>query len=486
MGQLIFLIGILVISSCIEGATITISNTIINITDERFVSFTIDTSQLFHSNFNLSSDEFIYLAKELGPSYLRVGGTQSDYTYYQVGDEDPCHLPSDNYHCLSMDIFENLIDFAGKIDAKLVFGLSFGYPTYPTPNTTNWNSSNTEQFLQYLKDKGYNNSNIYGFELGNELNQGEPYKVPTVQANGLRKLRGIIDDIFGQNNGIKLFGPDPHSYTLRENQADFDYIVNYIIDVCDILDGMTYHCYINQNQTQILTSNGLNEQFRESSRISNIWNYPNINNQSKHCQELANNIWAGEIAEHNNGGIINLTNTFYDGFWYLDALGTISNINQKVFARQTFADSNYGLLNHQFLPNCDYYTAYLFNQLMSTNIIKINSDDENFRVYAHCAKNGTNNALTIAFINIKKKETKIDYDSSLLSDPYIWSLTPGDSTQGLSSETMSLNGNLLTLSNDGKLPNLNGKKIDQTTSIKVPGYSYGFLKFDTTQLSVCQ
>ena len=57
------------------------------------------------------------------------------------------------------------------------------------------------------------------------------------------------------SNNFQLFGPDCHSPTLRENQQDFDYYPNYILETCpeSVLDGVTYHCYINQsNQLKLL------------------------------------------------------------------------------------------------------------------------------------------------------------------------------------------------------------------------------------------
>ena len=489
MGWLIFLYSVICIYG-IEAATITVSDKIINMTDDRFVSWTIDTSEIAsgsHPRFNVSNPQVIYLAQQLAPSYLRMGGTQSDYTYYQVGDENPCQLPSSSYHCLKPEIFEQIIKFAEQVDAKFVFGLSIGYPTYPSANTLTWNSSNTQQFLQYLKNKGYDSSNLYGFELGNELNK-DPYTTPDVQSKAFKQLRSIIDTIWGENNGIKLFGPDPHSYTLRENQADFNYITDFVEETCTILDGVTYHSYVDMNKTQLLTPYGLDEQYRESVRMSDIWNEKGMKNKSQHCQGLLNNIWAGEIAEHNNGGITNVTNTYYDGFWYLDALGTISNLGHAVFARQSFAAvGTYSLLSSDYVPNCDYYTAFLFNKLMSNKVIEVESDDENLRIYAHCKNNATNNGVSMSYININKDDAQIKYDGSILNDEnvYLYSLTPSDKDQGLESKSMLLNGKLLSLDENGKLPSLDGKKIEPGTDITVPGYSYGFLTFDSSKISVC-
>mmetsp|Transcript_67853 Transcript_67853/g.107674 ORF Transcript_67853/g.107674 Transcript_67853/m.107674 type:complete len:496 (+) Transcript_67853:33-1520(+) len=484
----VLLLSTAIACHAVRASSITVANQIINTTDERFVSFTIDSSKFVdgsNPSVNLSDPQLLYLAQQLAPSYLRVGGTASDYTYYQVGDEDPCHLPSSSYHCLPMPVMQQIIDFAVNVGAKLIFGLSMGYPTYPDDNTTVWNSSNTRQFLQYLKGKGYDNSKLYGFELGNEMNN-DPFPTPTVQSNAFKSLKQIVDDIWGNSNNIQLLGPDPHSYILRESDAKFDYIPEFVEETCSVLDGVTYHSYVNVNQSALLTPNGLNEQYRESVRVSDIWNDAYFKNASAHCRDLVHRIFAGEIAEHNTGGVPNVTNTFYDGFWYLDALGTISDLGHAGFFRQQLAKSEYGLLDYNYNPNCDYFTAYLFNQLMSNKVVRVKSDDENLRVYAHCSRNSTTNGVSLAYINLNEKETEIQYDATVVgkANVFLYALTPGDNSQGLQSDTMALNGKVLKLEN-GKLPSMNGEQISNGVAIKVQGYSYGFVSFESTTLSVC-
>ena len=163
-------------SSDSNSVSISVSNVVINTTDETsFVSVTIDAGQLIGS-FDFSNEELIYFAQQFAPFVLRVGGTYADYTYYEVGNEDPCNnLPPANtshwsYHCLSMNRMNELIEFSNKFEGtKLIFGLSAGYPTVPQDMSIPWNYTNTQQLLQYLHSKGYTSSDIYGFELGNEL-----------------------------------------------------------------------------------------------------------------------------------------------------------------------------------------------------------------------------------------------------------------------------------------------------------------------------
>ena len=45
-------------------------------------------------------------------------------------------------------------------------------------------------------------------------------------------------------------------------------------------------------------------------------------------------LWAGETAAANDGGQSGVTDTFIDGFWYMDQLGTLAALNVSVFQRQ--------------------------------------------------------------------------------------------------------------------------------------------------------
>jgi len=291
------------------------------------------------------------------------------------------------------------------------------------------------------------------------------------------KLKSILSEM-GRTDEFTLFGPDIHSYTLREDESEFDYLPDFANEACDAIDGLTYHCYVNQNGTQLLAPQGLNEQYRESVRVSNIF----ANNASE-CPKLSRNIIAGEIAEHNQGGG-GLTNTFYDGIWYLDALGTLSRLGHSIFARQTLAMSSYGLLDDAYNPNPDYFTALLFKNLMSNSVLDVHSNDEYFRIYAHCSV-GQRNGVSMAYVNINDVPVNVTFDEGLIGmgKVEVYKLTPFDASNGLLSATMALNGMKLKLKN-GILPNMSGQKMD-SSMVTVPAQSYGFFVFANTTITVC-
>lgn len=50
---------------------------------------------------------------------------------------------------------------------------------------------------------------------------------------------------------------------------------------------------------------------------------------------------------------------------------------------------------------------------------------------------------------------------------------------------VKLNGDVLTVSSDGELPDLKAKTIENTGSFTLPGYAIEFWVFDDTNVEVC-
>ena len=70
-------------------------------------------------------------------------------------------------------------------------------------------------------------------------------------------------------------------------------------------------------------------------------------------------LWAGETAAANSGGQTGVTDTYIDGFWYMDQLGTLAALNVTVFQRQVFVSTHgypmvlqQGGNNYLPLPDC--------------------------------------------------------------------------------------------------------------------------------------
>eukprot|EP01084_Bolivina_argentea_P275256 469372_1 len=358
-------------------ANVSISNIIINTTDVRLVSFNLNYGSVYSiDGLNYSDDNFNYIVSQLSPSLARIGGTSADFSVYEVGRQNPCKLPpisasgpyNRSYTCLNMSQLNKLIKWCKTVDTHLIWSLAAYYPNFPNssmPNWMQWNSSNTYDLLTYLHNTmHYDWNDIFGFEIGNEINYGDPFWNAQWQSNAYHQLNNILVEIWGNNHQFKLFGPAPHSGTVRNyaNESVFEYIPNFYNATCDILYGGDYHSYLNENKTFMITPKGLDLQYHESIRVSNIWSDPNSTFNTNPClKKLKNNIFAGELGPENSASnFTNITNGYYNGFWYLDALSTISSLGQNGAWRWVLYNNlknelsaNDNLLGYEYEPNPD-------------------------------------------------------------------------------------------------------------------------------------
>lgn len=236
-------------------------------TKEQYVGFNLDTEWL-HNMDELLTNEMHTLISGIGSTYLRVGGTTEDYLVYNVRSHavncsHPPH-PMTSYRCklVGMDQFENLFKFVTSNNLKLILGLNdmFGRPTKQKQEKNicsetscpAWDSSNAADLLQWIKKQGYS---VYAFELGNELNKVLVGKVGAqAQAKDMLTLKNLIHRIWGDVvDRPKVFGPDTHSWIMfndKDKSSESSkwmsmlWFQEFVRNVCDVVDGITYHMYI--------------------------------------------------------------------------------------------------------------------------------------------------------------------------------------------------------------------------------------------------
>lgn len=146
------------------------------IVEPHFVSYTIDTSDergFFQRD--LTNPRLRWLAQQLSPAVLRVGGSGGDELYYDVPHMSSNTCPGQPFpkckaskppasggligragvaYCLNTTMWDALNQFAAAADAKLVFGLNF---------FLNTSSHTVTSLLQYTAQRKYS---IYGYEYG--------------------------------------------------------------------------------------------------------------------------------------------------------------------------------------------------------------------------------------------------------------------------------------------------------------------------------
>ncbi|KAJ6732295.1 HEPARANASE-LIKE PROTEIN 3 [Salix purpurea] len=220
--------------------------------------------------------------------------------------------------------------------------------------------------------------------------------------------------------------------------------------------------------------------------------------------------WVGEAGGAYNSGRNLVTNAFVFSFWYLDQLGMASSYDTKTYCRQTLIGGNYGLLNTvTFVPNPDYYSALLWHRLMGRNVLSATFfGTNNIRAYAHCAK--ASKGITLLLINLdgntaasvhvstenvtrngtlamhqQNQRTKFSRGSKLddnTREEYHLTALNGD----LHSQTVLLNGNILSVNSSGSIPPLEPIQTSQSDPIIVAPFSIVFAHIANSTVPACE
>lgn len=444
-------------------------------------------------NLDLTNPILLNAIKAFSPLKIRMGGTLQDKVRYErLGEPCPTFVKSTEIFgfsqgCLPMSRWDELNNFFKQAGAVVLFGLNAlsGRTTAADGSAVGaWNSSDAEFLMRYSVNKGYT---IHGWELGNEVSgSGVGTKVAADQyASDINNLQMIVQTIYAGFE-VKPLVLAPGGF------FDANWFTQFINKTPRSLQVVTHHIYnLGPGDDDHLIDKILNPSyldggsrpFRSLQGILKTSGTPAV-------------AWVGEAGGAYNSGHNLVTNAFVFSFWYLDQLGMASSYDTKTYCRQTLIGGNYGLLNTgTFVPNPDYYSALLWHRLMGRNVLSTTfSGTNNIRAYAHCAK--ASKGITLLLINLdgnttvevhvstenvtgngtlvtqQQNQTKFsgmskgsNIDVSTREEYHLTALN-GD----LHSQTVLLNGNILSVNSSGSVPPL----TSQSDPITVAPFSIVF------------
>ncbi|KAK4775742.1 hypothetical protein SAY87_023703 [Trapa incisa] len=461
-------------------------------------------------NLNLSHPFLVNAIQAFKSLRIRIGGSLQDQVEYDIGKlRYPCHpfwkdksgLFGFSRACLRMSRWDQLNNLFRNTGAHVTFGLNALYGRRQTKQGVwegAWDSTNAYELIKYTITKGYT---VDSWEFGNELSgSGVGARVRADQyAKDLIALKGIINELY------KNHDPKP-SLAAPGGFFDQDWYTKLLqLSGSGMIDLVTHHIYnLGPGSDPNLVSKILDPNYlsrildtfakvKETIQKNGPWASP----------------WVGESGGAYNSGGLGISNTFVNSFWYLDQLGMSAKYSTKVYCRQSLIGGNYGLLNTTtFVPNPDYYSALLWDQLMGKGVLSADIDSPSpLRSYAHCTKG--REGVTLLLINfsnettymisvrnsinlrmtiresIDSKESAIlrglkkavsfigvrEWEASLKREEY--HLTPKDGF--LESQVMLLNGTPLELTEDGKIPTLKPLLVDVYSTISIAPLSISFI-----------
>ncbi|CAK9302844.1 unnamed protein product [Gordionus sp. m RMFG-2023] len=407
------------------------------ITDNKFLGITLDAEliPLKDQFYIFQSEKFINMAKNLGPSYLRMGGTAADMIEFildkfnntfdqksldyekQIQIEyiknnditcnsinfDECNdKQTTNFNNLSTsiplhqklwDMINNFIIALGP-QWEFIFGLN---AMIRKENGKLWDPTNALKLLKYSQSQNYH----FHLELGNEPgeypNVFKTWITPEDLANDFKTLRTLImqnDNLTNSSSNsnnqtykpVMIIGPDldrinntrdSQSYLIRflDRLAQIEPIKNK----SSILDRVSWHHYY------ISGPKAKAEQFIDPDILDTLKpKIVSVNQVVKDGPLPDLQVWLGEGSSAWSSGAPNITDRYIAGFMFLDKIGLCALNNVKVFIRQDLYYGHYSLIGLDLKPNPDYWIAVLFNQLVGAKVIPLQFLD----IYRHNFESG--------------------------------------------------------------------------------------------------
>ena len=480
------------------SAAIDFSNPVAQTTD-KFLSFSIDMSQVVGGKWwnpnaekiesgsgtlpatpvDFENPNLIKMTRELSPAYLRVGGSESDKTFYDLASDNyfEGEAPGGYKSVLTKKRWSELVEFADSNGLDLIFTLNAGPGSRDEEN--NWLPDNSEELIKYSSE---NNYKISGWELGNEVNlywyiHGIKHQVYPDQ---------ILNDLITAKKIIKKYYPD--SMFLGQGSAFWPVIgeplslffgitKEYINKSGMLLDIFTWHYYPQQSRRGPVASRRANP-----SRLLNPENLDEVTYWGNKIISWKNEInpdlpiWMGETGNAQFGGEPGISDKYIGGLWWLDQLGSLALLSHKVVIRQTLTGMNYGLINDKnYEPRPDFWNSYIWKKLMGTSVYRVNKNGRNsekLRIYAHSTPSGKMGQYTVLAINLDHEKSAILSLQELNGYKYkIYSITTDD----IFGEKIFLNNREMNLSDyEEVFNNVDYTKTDPA-EIRINPLSYSFI-----------
>ncbi|XP_029455411.1 heparanase [Rhinatrema bivittatum] len=492
----------------------------------QFLSLTIDANLVSDPRYVtfLGSTKLRTLAKGLSPAYLRFGGTKTDFLLFDPNKEpsieeklywesqtnpglcEQRHLPpavEDNLRTswplqeqlilkeelqkkyknttISRSTVDLLYSFANCSGLYLIFGLN----ALLRKGNSQWDSSNAKLFLNYCASKQYNLS----WELGNE-------------PNSFRKKSGIyIDgsqlgqDFIQLHNLLRnyscfrssgLYGPDV-GQPRKETQK---LLKSFLKAGGKVINSVTWHHYYVNGRTAS-EKDFLSPDVLDALKLK-IQNVFQIVNQTVPDRK----VWLGETSSAYGGGSPGLSNTYVDGFMWLDKLGLSATLGIDIVMRQAFFGTGaYNLVDADLEPLPDYWLSLIYKKLVGSKVLTatvsgVNGrDDRKLRAYLHCTNSNhpkyRAGDVTLFVLNLHNDTRQLQLPSSLANkyvDAYL--LLPAGK-ESLLSRSVQLNDHVLKMVDDKTLPTITEKPLSPSSFLNLPGFSYGFFVIKNAKATAC-
>jgi heparanase 1 len=457
---------------------------------ERFLSLAVDSAQLVGGDwwdaqatvggmqpvppFDFTRAQLRLLAGALAPAYLRLGGTDADRIYYDLGDVPVAQAPAPYRWVLSRQQWNAAAEFAQSLDFQLLFTLNAG--PGPRDSSGAWQPDQARALLQYSAALP---SPVAVWELGNEIN-GYPVTLdikvaPEQYARDIALARTLV----AGSSGAKLAAPASAYWPILGEPISF--LPAFMAQGGGSIDVVTWHYYPQQSRRcPAAIRRAKPDVLLDPDDLDEIQRWIDEVTAQAAAHAPSAEVWLGETGNAQCGGEPGVSDAFVSSLWWLDELGIAARRGMQVVVRQSLTGANYGLLDEPTLtPRPDYWASLLWRRSMGVRVLDAHAPaPATLRVYAHCARAG-GGGVTLLAINLDSVPVRIGVDG-VGGRMQLWVVTAAAPT----ASTAQLNGTPLALV-DNRLPTV--APLDRAAgSFTVPATAYAFAVYPEAAAVACR
>jgi heparanase len=466
--------------------------------DERFQGFNVEMVEVTGGRFwapyggpadevyrqrrpiDLTNPKLIALARNLGPSLMRVSGTWSNNTYLEAEGERLTAPPAGFMQVLTRDQWKGVIAFSKAVDAPIVTSFAVSKGTRGLDGI--WTTTQAQRVADLTREAG---GSLYAAEFFNEANM--PSAAPAMPEhytaeNYSTEFRIFRDWARQSVPAMKILGPG------GVGEASLKIPVNALgghVSSADMMkgnpgsvDAVSYHFYgtVSQRCAKLGIGTAIKEDALKPDWLDRTLIDADFYAGLRNKYEPGKALWNTETAQAACGGSP-WASTFLDSFRYLNQLGVLARRGVTVVLHNTLAASDYALIDRDTMtPRPNYWAAVLWRRTMGKIVLAApRSPSPNLRLYAHCLRSAKGGVGLMA-LNIGTKTQSLN----------LGHVGTGWTMQGqpLDTRSITINGLPPGLDGSGHLTGLGGVPLKQ--AVQVPAQSIVFVAVRDAGNSACR
>lgn len=417
---------------------------------------------------NLAEPTLIYLARQLGLGYLRIGGTEADRLYYRIKKKKKNRLPEGYGYALDYRRWKQINRFCAAIGTCFFMTLNAGPGS--RGKDAEWKRKNARSLIR-RSSRRHKSAAVW--ELGNEVNAYllfhglKNYISPRRYASDIAELHRIVR----KEKAGKVAGPATALWPLVGEFPPF--LRPFLKTMNAPLDILTWHYYPQQSsRCPVASRRARPHTLLNPHRLDELGKYARRVSMLAESYVPNAEVWLGETGHAQCGGEPGISDRFVSSLWWLDSLGQLALSGHRQVVRQALVGGDYGLLDQgSFEPRPDYWATLLWNKNMGRDVYQvggIGTPKVRFYLHGHIELKG---AFTLLVLNLDpRRSARVRLPGNLPPVRRELLVTAED----LLSDAPLLNSKSLKLQKDGSLPELGAKPCKAAHEIEMPPGSWGF------------